>query len=235
MKNLLIAAFATCLAAAVPTALWAADEQKEPGGGRSAPTAQHNSAPAQHGATSGGGTRGSDRTMSLQHSTQGSTGGTQSLVRDRSTTQTYGGSTTGPSRTESTGTSRVRHTSTRGTTGSTERATTTERTPGGSAGGTTTGTHAKFDVSSRRKNITAHHRYHNGTYDAPQGYSYHRYSYGDRLPGGYFGRDFWILDFADYGLGAPPDGYVWVRYGPDAVLIDEDTGEIVEIVYNQFY
>ena len=29
-------------------------------------------------------------------------------------------------------------------------------------------------------------------------------------------------------LYAPPDGYVWVRYGPDAVLIDEDTGEIVQ-------
>ena len=110
-----------------------------------------------------------------------------------------------------------------------------ERAMGGNNERATTGTRSKGDVSSIRRNITAQHRYHSGNYRGPQGYSYHHYGYGDRLPDGYFGRDFWILDFGDYGLREPPYGYVWVRYGPDACLIDEDTGEIVEIVYDQFY
>ena len=142
---------------------------------------------------------------------------------------------TGTSHTKSM--SRDRHTTTGGATGNAGRATTGNagRVPSSNTERATTRTHSNVDVSSYRRNITAHHRYHFGNYRAPQGYSYHRYSYGDRLPGGYFGRDFWIVDFAGYGLREPPDGYVWVRYGSDAVLIDEYTGEIVEIVYDQFY
>ncbi len=91
------------------------------------------------------------------------------------------------------------------------------------------------NIGAYRRNITAQHHYHFGTYRAPRGYSYHRFSYGDRLPQEYFARDYWIVSFGDFGLMSPPDGYVWVRYGPDAVLIDEYTGEIVQIVYGQFY
>ncbi len=91
------------------------------------------------------------------------------------------------------------------------------------------------DVTSYHKNVTAERQYHFGTYNAPQGYAYHRYSYGDRLPQGYYAQNFWITSYLNFGLITPPDGYVWVRYGPDAVLIDEDTGEIVQIVYDQFY
>jgi len=53
------------------------------------------------------------------------------------------------------------------------------------------------------------------------GFQYRRWALGERLPGPYFARSFWIGDFGIYGLFAPPYGYVWVRYGPDAVLIDE--------------
>ena len=33
----------------------------------------------------------------------------------------------------------------------------------------------------------------------------------------------------------PPYGYVWVRYGDDALLVDVDTGEILRVVYGVFY
>jgi len=30
-------------------------------------------------------------------------------------------------------------------------------------------------------------------------------------------------------------GYVWVRYGPDALLIDTYTGEIIQVRYDVFW
>jgi Ni/Co efflux regulator RcnB len=95
--------------------------------------------------------------------------------------------------------------------------------------------HAKIDVSSYHKNFTAPHAYHYGDYHGPAGYSYHRWSYGDNLPREYWAQNYWINNYLNFGLIAPPDGYVWVRYGPDAVLIDEDTGEIVQVEYGVFY
>ena len=102
-------------------------------------------------------------------------------------------------------------------------------------GRSTTRTRAAVDVTSYHKNVTAERQYHFGSYNAPQGYAYHRYSYGESLPQGYYAQSFWITNYLNFGLIAPPDGYVWVRYGPDAILLDEDTGEIVQIVYDQFY
>lgn len=88
-----------------------------------------------------------------------------------------------------------------------------------------------------RRNVTAQHHYHysSGAYRGPSGYSYRRWSYGEMLPSIYWGRSYWIGDYYDYGLSEPPPGCVWVRYGDDAVLIDEDSGEILEVVYGQFY
>jgi Ni/Co efflux regulator RcnB len=91
------------------------------------------------------------------------------------------------------------------------------------------------DMSRYNRNFNAPRRYNVGIYAQPYGYSYRRYSYGQRLPGGYFVQRFWLLDFLNFGLFAPPPGYIWVRYGPDALLIDEETGEIVQVRYNMFY
>lgn len=113
------------------------------------------------------------------------------------------------------------------------RATTGQATRNG--GRSTTKTRVTVDVTSYHKNVTAERQYHYGNYNAPQGYAYHRYSYGESLPQGYFAQSFWITNYLNFGLITPPDGYVWVRYGPDAVLLDEDTGEIVQVVYDQFY
>jgi Ni/Co efflux regulator RcnB len=90
------------------------------------------------------------------------------------------------------------------------------------------------DVTSYRKTVTATRHFRIGTYHAPRGYSYRRYNTGERLDAQFYARDYWLSDFAAYDLIAPPDGYVWVRFGPDALLIDENDGEVLQVVYGVF-
>jgi Ni/Co efflux regulator RcnB len=93
--------------------------------------------------------------------------------------------------------------------------------------------HATIDVRFRIA-VTATHHFHAGDYRAPPGYVYRRYNVGERLEPAFFVRDYWLTDYATYQLMAPPDGYVWVRFGPDAILIDETTGETVQVQYGIF-
>lgn len=86
-----------------------------------------------------------------------------------------------------------------------------------------------------RRNYDSPRRYRVGVYHAPRGYNYRRWHYGDRLPRAYYARNFWLTNFVIYGLFAPPPGLIWVRYGPDALLIDEYTGEVIQVRYNVFY
>ena len=96
-------------------------------------------------------------------------------------------------------------------------------------------THLSPRVAALRRNITAARHFHAGIYRAPPGYHYQRWGYGQFLPAVYWGRDFWITDFLAFGLFAPPDGLIWVRYGPDALLVDQYTGEIIQVDYGVFY
>lgn len=96
-------------------------------------------------------------------------------------------------------------------------------------------THLAPRVAALRRNVRAAHRFHAGIYRAPPGYHYQRWGYGQFMPSIYWGRDYWLTDFLAFGLFGPPDGYVWVRYGPDALLIDEYTGEIIQADYSAFY
>ncbi|MEO8160288.1 MAG: RcnB family protein [Arenimonas sp.] len=70
-------------------------------------------------------------------------------------------------------------------------------------------------------------------YAPPRGYRYARYSYGTRLPAGYWGGSYYI-DYAPYGLAPPPRGYRWNRVGRDVYLIDVRNGLIAEAVYSLF-
>ena len=74
-----------------------------------------------------------------------------------------------------------------------------------------------------------------GDYRAPQGYQARHWSYGGRLPRSYFVRDYWITDFLMFGLFAPPPDLIWVRVGNDALLVDEYSGDIVQVDYGVFY
>jgi Ni/Co efflux regulator RcnB len=87
-----------------------------------------------------------------------------------------------------------------------------------------------------RANIRAPHRYRAPrAYVQPAGWYPHRWVYGERLPRAFFAPDYFILDFTAFGLMAPWDGYEWVRYGNDALLIDVETGEVIRVEYDVFY
>jgi Ni/Co efflux regulator RcnB len=210
MKTLLISTFVLCLASAAPSALWAADERHDEQGGaqpqQHAPAANHTAAAP----------RGQNVGRSVQPAHRAPVA-TPTVGSNR----THEHVTTRADTGQSTNSSQHRRMTVGSNTQNTNRATTRTRT--------------HVDVTSYHRNVTAERQYHFGNYNAPQGYAYHRYGYGESLPQGYFVQSFWITNYLNFGLIVPPDGYVWVRYGPDAVLLDEDTGEIVQVVYDQFY
>lgn len=94
---------------------------------------------------------------------------------------------------------------------------------------------ARPDYSKYRRAVTAPRRFRAGHYHAPRGYSYQRWNYGQRLPSMYYASNFWLSNFLAYGLFAPPSDAVWVRYGPDALLVDRYSGEIISVEYGVFY
>jgi len=69
----------------------------------------------------------------------------------------------------------------------------------------------------------------------PSGFYLRIWGYGDYYPRSWFGADYWIIDPWQYDLPLPPPGLVWVRSGPDALLIDEYTGLIVQVVRHVFW
>lgn len=90
-------------------------------------------------------------------------------------------------------------------------------------------------ISQWRRNFHSPRRYRTSAYYAPRGYHYRRWSYGQYLPDIYWSRRYWLFDFIVYGLFEPPSDLVWVQYGPDALLIDRYTGEIIQVRYDVFY
>jgi Ni/Co efflux regulator RcnB len=36
-------------------------------------------------------------------------------------------------------------------------------------------------------------------------------------------------------LAAPEPGFQWVRYGPDLLLVNVTTGQVVDVAYGVFY
>ncbi len=85
------------------------------------------------------------------------------------------------------------------------------------------------------RDYRADHRFHVGGYRRPYGWYSHHWVFGEFLPRPFWARDYWLYDYADYDLPPPPFGTVWVRVNDDALLIDQDTGEIISVVYGVFY
>jgi Ni/Co efflux regulator RcnB len=81
----------------------------------------------------------------------------------------------------------------------------------------------------------APHRFHARAWVAPRGFHYRRFSVGERIPGILLAADFFLDDYAAYGLEYPGTEYVWVRDGDDAVLVDRYTGDVIEVEYDVFY
>lgn len=110
------------------------------------------------------------------------------------------------------------------------------RPGGGFHGGPGGGGHHDFhSFGDYHQNFNASRHFHAGGYIRPQGWYPHHWVFGEVLPSLFWARNYWLMDFMDFGLPPPPPYAVWVRYGNDALLIDQDSGEIITVEYGVFY
>ena len=91
------------------------------------------------------------------------------------------------------------------------------------------------DRHSFQRNFDSRRHYRGPAFRWPHGFSYRRYAYGQFLPLVFLSSSYWLYDYAEYGLPYPPPGTYWLRYGPDALLVDRHTGEIIQVIYGVFY
>jgi len=90
------------------------------------------------------------------------------------------------------------------------------------------------DRGAYRHNFQAAHTYHIGAYRRPSGWAPHHWAYGQILPRIYWAPQYFIADYWLFSLEVPPPGYEWVRDDSDALLIDSNTGEILQVEYGVF-
>ncbi len=90
------------------------------------------------------------------------------------------------------------------------------------------------DRGAYQHNFQAARSYRIGPYHRPSGWSARRWGYGQILPRAYWGSQYVIGDYWLFALEVPPAGYEWVRDGADALLIDTNTGEILQVEYGVF-
>ena len=72
-------------------------------------------------------------------------------------------------------------------------------------------------------------------YRYPPGFAYRRWLSGGILPPIFLAAPYFYDNFTALGLGPPPPGYRWVRYGPDLLLVNVATGRIADVVDGAFY
>ena len=58
---------------------------------------------------------------------------------------------------------------------------------------------------------------------------------GMMLPSLFLAPAYYYADWAALGLPPPQPGFQWVRYGPDLLLVNVETGQVVDAVYGAFY
>jgi len=84
------------------------------------------------------------------------------------------------------------------------KSTTTETSPVDGTQTTTTTKQSDDGYSTFRKTVTATHRYDDGAFQAPAGYTYTRYSVGEHVPSVLLSSDGLMLsDYSNYQLDAP--------------------------------
>jgi Ni/Co efflux regulator RcnB len=92
-----------------------------------------------------------------------------------------------------------------------------------------------YSAGAFQRQYRSERRFRFGGYRSfPSGWYFRSWNYGDVLPYGWFASQYY-LDWADYGLPPPPIGCEWVAQGPDAVLVDVWTGEVLSVVSGVFY
>ena len=72
------------------------------------------------------------------------------------------------------------------------------------------------------------------TYRYPRGWNYRAWRPGEVLPRLFIAQPY-FLDYGYLGLPPPPPGTQWVRFGPDALLVDVYDGHILDVINGAFY
>jgi Ni/Co efflux regulator RcnB len=78
-------------------------------------------------------------------------------------------------------------------------------------------------------------RYRGPAFHYPRGYSYRRWATGALLPGLFLSSVYYFDNWRTLGIGAPPPGRRWVRYGPDLLLVNVRTRRVEDTIYGAFY
>jgi Ni/Co efflux regulator RcnB len=78
-------------------------------------------------------------------------------------------------------------------------------------------------------------RVHLSPFAYPPGYAYRRWEAGAVLPPLFLVPAYYYTDWATLGLEPPPPGAQWVRYGPDLLLVDVSSGQVLDVAYGVFY
>ncbi len=77
-------------------------------------------------------------------------------------------------------------------------------------------------------------RVHLSPFVYPSGWGYRRWAVGAVLPAVFLAPAYYYGDWATLGLDPPMPGFQWVRYGPDLLLVNVTTGEVVETIPDAF-
>jgi Ni/Co efflux regulator RcnB len=80
-----------------------------------------------------------------------------------------------------------------------------------------------------------HHSLHGSAFRYPPGFAYRIWTTGSILPPIFLTPPYFYDGYATLGLGLPPAGYRWVRYGPDLLLVHTLTGRVADRVEGVFY
>jgi Ni/Co efflux regulator RcnB len=92
----------------------------------------------------------------------------------------------------------------------------------------------QVDRGAYQHNFQAQRSFHVGPYHRPHGWVDRRWVYGDHLPRAFWASPYILADYWLFALETPPVGYEWVRYGNDALLIDINSGEVLQAEYGVF-
>jgi Ni/Co efflux regulator RcnB len=92
----------------------------------------------------------------------------------------------------------------------------------------------EVDRGAYQHNFQAARSFHVGAYRRPPGWAPRHWGYGQVLPRAYWGPQFILADYWLFALEVPPVGYEWVRDDTDALLVNTDSGEILQVEYGVF-
>jgi len=76
---------------------------------------------------------------------------------------------------------------------------------------------------------------HGPAFVYPPGWAYRRWAAGAILPPLFLTPAYYYSGWAAHGLPPPAPGFQWVRYGPDLIMVNVATGQVVDVVYGAFY